>query len=266
MLGDLIKFYKNSIVTNIYDPDGKNAKEVDIRLLDYDLSYYFNNIVEFDDGLTVEDFLNQLSKYEKLIDLTFESYTNSIPLCLYMREIYTIPDEKNIIKNLDYIELFEEINIYEDYLENYLSFRGIKDKKIDNDTVLNLIPLRYWKHLKFKINNITTMYKNTLDKKGKIQKYDLIYTGQKDFTLFEVLSNFLLELTSYGEPAEISAVYNELKSEELKNYIESEEIQNEINLIKNDFLNEELEDAIKKEDYEKAKKLKEEIENNKKNE
>jgi hypothetical protein len=255
MSGDFIKFYKNKIVTGVYDEFEKKLVEVDIRLLDYDLSYYFNNYVEFDEGLTVEDFLIQLSKYEKLIDLTFESYTNSIPLCLYLKEIYTIVNEKQLIKDIKFVEFYKEINIRENVLVEFVSFRGIINRVLMDDDSLNITPLKYWKHLNLKINNNVTIYKNTI-KNGKVHDMNVIIV-YKDFTLFEILSNFFLELTVCGDPSEVEIIYKEINTDDTL----TDEIKEEVELLDQYYLINQLDDAIKSENYEEAKKLKDKIEN-----
>lgn len=237
-----LTFYNNKITISLWNPEMEKWEEIVIKPEEYSISFFLNYVVKFDSKLTIKGFMKQLKPFKYEIDLIFESFSLGHNLDLY----YENMEEKSEIVNDDiaYIEFFRIIELEDNEINESNTFQAIS-KCGDLPYSLRLYQIKNYKNKPFILN---TGYEIIdYNKNGEI-----IVSGNKDFTLYELLSGFIYEITYSGSP--------ENQILETENLIESGELElYSLNELKLDKLREELDKSIIDEDYEKASYLKKEI-------
>jgi len=270
---NVIKIYKEKIVTFVYNEEKEDWEEKDIKELFMPINFYFGKIVDFDENLTVFDFINHLYKNKEIIDEFFVGYNNNITIEKFYNECLE-EKEGNFSNNIKEIEISWETDIFKDetikynFINNWVTFFGrVKDNIDDVDKnipirSMNLIRLRNWKELPLKLNKFIYFQEIDLNKKRKV--YTKL-SGIKDFTFLEVICGFVKELTWYGDPEQQVEIAKEIanKFSEMKKSGDEEmiiDIKKPVSKVDLKHLEDELQKSIDEEDYLKAKLIKEQIE------
>lgn len=259
---DRVIIKKDDIYAVFYGEDGEEIVE-NIRMLDYQFPYYLPFIVEVEDDVTIEDFLTNLYRHENIINIIFEGQMGSYKLSTYYNNMLLDPVEKR--DDLKEIEFHWAVDIYDNEYSDYCSYHAYSKESGSGEFdqmpySLSLDPLYNWKHLNLKLNEEYIVDFYDLEKKERI----ILWKGKKLFTLYDLISGFLYELTFNGSPEEQSEL-NELLEDSMEEVYELlDSMKNgEYDLISNDsnlkILKNKLEDCIKNENYEKAKEIHEEI-------
>jgi hypothetical protein len=276
---NIVKFYKDKIVTFVYDEEKEDWIEKDIEELYQPLTFCFGKLVDFDQDLTVFDFIKHLNKNKEIIDTFFIAYNNGISIQKFYDECLE-KKEVGYSDKIKEIEIAWETDIYKDetinlrFVNDWTTFFGRVSKEYENEVdanipirSVNLIRLRNWKHLPLKLNRFIYFQEIDVNKKRKV--YTKL-SGIKEFTLMDIICGFLKELTWYGDPEqqvevakEIAQKFKEMKEEGKEEII----IDIKKPVSKNDLkhLEDELKKCIDEEDYLKAKSIKEQIDIEKKN-
>lgn len=261
-----ITIYKDKITINKMDEQSKNWAEYDISKLDGPITKYFNVLTEIKEDVTVEDFMFNLEKHEVIIDYCLCGYLNDVPFKLFLNEVYKDSEDSD----LEEIELVWEGEIMNKdlamvgYLRGWLSRKRIEEigEEFDAPLDISFMPLPMWKKCKLSLNEnmIISDY-------GEIDNIDqqLLYEGFYRWTLFEVMSNFLTEISLAGPPDDVRKLHSELQTRKFdKQEVAANEEKTRFWL---NFLEMELKDmrysmeyALDNEEYEDASKLKKEIE------
>jgi hypothetical protein len=260
--------YKDKITATQWKPEIEDWIENDIKTLDSPITKYFNRYVFVKEDVTVEDFLKHLEYYEKDIDFCFSGYNNDVPLRLYLDDMRTEIDVEKICV-CDELEMVWQGEILSNTIcvfGNLLAFLSEeKAAKLapENNVAYNVnyLSINSWKHCKFVLND--TILINNL---GSIEDMtdDLVFEGYHFWTLFDIISSFLSEITMNGTPEERNKTALQIanKDYDVKEVAQHEEQAN-FWLI---FLESELEEmqlglseAEESEEYEQATVLKKDI-------
>jgi hypothetical protein len=278
----LIKFYKDKITTFVFEELKGDFVETDINELCLPLNRHLSKFVDFDDNFTVKDFMNHLNNNKKDIENIFTSYMNNVSLEELYKEILEEQtndyfDDINEIEIVWETEIFKDKEIKEYFIHERVSYIGVNFSEGDAEEdiyikSMNFIPMRNWKDLPISINRFITYQEiNYNEKTDKFLKPKNKLSGIKSMNLFQLISGFLSELTIYGSPKtqlEISKKINS-KIEEMKDSgkesfefsIPFDELETDEFKSKNStkLLELELKKAIEEEDYIRAKKIKEKL-------
>lgn len=247
---DVVKIYKDKITVGIYDDVLKKWVDINIKKLENKFSYYFTKTVEINSDVTVEDFMNHLSDYKELIDLCFLGHTHGFKLDIYLKDMKkTISSD--LISDLKCFEFYWYSEIYEDYIETYSGVHGISNDINDFNYSLSLQSISEWKNLPIVLNEEIIFGEYVED------KYTTYIKGKKNWILYDVISALLSDITFYGDSEDKESIISEM--DDVKDSIEECETytQEEAELI---FLETELDNFIKEEDYEKAEEVRKKIE------
>jgi hypothetical protein len=227
-----------------WDPEtGQPIKETSITGR---LSSYFGNFAEFDNEVTVGNLLLILGEFADEVNLIFNGYLNEVDFDLFLQEAYMASIKQ---PSLDYIELAWKVRMTAssdmtilDIVPNLLGVSTIVGSDSDVITDLDFIMLRDL--CKFVICEQTA-----LDIPND-QTYEIAVEAERRWTLFDIISGFLLEIARYGSPEEKEYMIDELNKEaklsftELMEYVdEIEELSKEIEIgSPDDFLDDEDDD------------------------
>ena len=227
-----------------WDPEtGQPIKETSITGR---LSSYFGNFAEFDNEVTVGNLLLILGDFADEVNLIFNGYLNEVDFDLFLQEAYMASIKQ---PSLDYIELAWKVRMTAssdmtilDIVPNLLGVSTIVGSDSDVITDLDFIMLRDL--CKFVICEQTA-----LDIPND-QTYEIAVEAERRWTLFDIISGFLLEIARYGSPEEKEYMIDELNKEaklsftELMEYVdEIEELSKEIEIgSPDDFLDDEDDD------------------------
>lgn len=261
-----IIIYKDKITSTSWDDITQSWLETEVLATD-SLPQYFHKVVEIKEDVTVEHFMFHLEKYEKDIDYCFAGYMGGFPLKLYIEDMKKEPLRDTDIKE---IELFwfgeilnEELNIL-GAIRGWLNEESAKEKGLNYEVPygMEFTPLNTWKHCPLLLNENITI--NDFGDIEAITK-NIIFDGFKVWTLHDVISNFLCDLTENGTPEERDALVNQIENKKYNVHeVAQDKEQTEFWL---GFLQAELTDsrvlmdkALDEENYEEAARLKSTIE------
>jgi len=262
--------YKDKLTVTKWEENNKSWAEYDISKLEGSIAKYFNKIVEVKSDVTIQDFINHLEKHESIIDYCFSDYLKDIPLRKFIDDM----NKQEADTDFGEVELCWEGEIINDdlaiigYLRAWLKDEKIKElgEEYEVPHDIALLPIHVWKTCKFILNE--NIIVNNLGEMSDLKK-EIVFAGFYRWTLFEVISHFLEELCMNGAPEDRDKLYAEMEDKRynLKEIVKSKE-QSDLWLA---FLGQELKDlnvmmdsALESEDYEKASKLKVDIEETKK--
>lgn len=262
-----IIIYKNRITVTQWEEQGRTWIEYDILKLEGSINRYFNRLAEIRPDVTVEDFMRHLEKHESVIDYCFSDYSKGIPLRLFLNEM----ENEKTDSDLGEVELFWEGEIMNGdlaiigYLRAFLSEERANELGKDSDIPheINFLPINVWKNCRFLLNE-NLMITNS-GKMNEVRK-DLVFEGFYRWTFFEVVSNFLGELSLNGSPDERNKLLSQMEDgkhdiNEIAKNKEQAEFWLSFMSTELDDLNAAMDKALEKEEYEKASKIKENIEN-----
>ena len=258
--------YKDRIISSKWNEISKSWREEDIAKQEGDIIKYLNRIVEIQPDVTVEDFMNHLREYEAAIDYCFSDYTKGAKLKLFLDDMESESIEKN---DLVEVELSWEGEIIGDdmviigYLRAWLTNEKIKElgEEYEVPHDVSFASMSTWKKCKFNLNeNISVINVDQQD----FSKREIVFDGFYRWTLFEVISNFLMELSANGAPSERDDLYLQMKNKKFDvKEVAKDEDKKQFWLT---FLTDELkrlkdlkEEVLENEDYETASELKVEV-------
>lgn len=251
------KFLKEEFNENL---NTKILKEISSE----DFLSFLGAEVLFEESLTVEGFFEALKPYFDIINQVFKSYTRGFNLEPFYEEMLKEPEIDEIIQDVKYIEFYwvAEKSDWEDRVHSkeysdfyiYSSYHGVVENKESANYSMSFVGLNNWKQYPLKLNTeiVCTEFKDG---------HNVLFSSTKKWSLFELLSDFLKELTFYGYPNHAKKVFDDLK--ERSENIKSEDCVS-WEVVKLEWLEEELEEAKAIENYEGMRKIQEEIDKIKK--
>ena len=260
---DYIKFYNDRVVVNIWNENYEKWEEVKLSFIEKPISRYLRYLVMFDENLTVENFLRHLKTDMKNLNTIFKSSMGGFPLDPFFDELdKDSTDELN--DEIDCVEFYWATEIYENDFSEYCSYHG-PGKPDDKGDVINwsfgFSPLQNWKHHIIKLNHEYVIDKYNFDgpKWDSVYKgREILFKGEKEFTLYDILDGFFFELSFYGSPEN-----RDEKSKDLERVHDAYE-NGELELVEFDYklemMEQELKSFISEEKFEEADELKKLIE------
>ena len=201
---------------------------------------YLNEVISIDDDITLEDFFNIVEKDEEIINIIFGSHLGHFPVGAYIEEIkkdcpLESKEDMYYIELVWVAEQFDYREFYEKYKNDkrdkdeesifgpleepdkdcvneisiYISVHGVgkyelaegetyeneEDVPPDMGYAIEFTPLYRLKHLPIRLNkNFVMRDKNEVgDKPGVVE-------GEKEFSVFDVFGEILLEISFAGLP------------------------------------------------------------------
>jgi hypothetical protein len=258
--------YKDKITATKWDETNKTWPEYDISKTDGAITKYFNRLVEVKPDVTVEDFMLHLEKHEPVIDYCFSDYMKGNQFRVFLDDM----NKDNIETDLGEIELCWEGEIVNEnfavigYLRGWLKDEKIKElgeeHEVPND--VSFLPIHLWKKCTFILNE--NIIVNNIVNLANLEK-EIVFAGLSHWTLFEVISHFLEELSVNGSPEERDKMNSLMESKkydvkEIIKYPDQVDFWLAFMEAELDDLNSALEFALENEEYENASKLKVDIE------
>lgn len=257
--------YKDKITITKWEEQSGSWGEFDIYKLEGSIAKYFNKIVEIKPDVTIQNFINHLEKYEPIIDLCFSDYLKNIPIRNFVHDM----NKAEAVTDFGEVELYWEGEIINDdlsitgYLRAWPKNEKIKElgEEYEIPYDVSLLPIYTWKNCNFILNE--NIIVNDLSEMSSLKK-DVVFSGFYRWTLFEVISHFLAEISANGSPDDRDRIFIEMEGKRynLKEIVKSKE-QTDFWLA---FLEQELIDlnklmdsASESEEYEKASKIKVDI-------
>lgn len=223
---------KTKIFFATQDEETKKWSKKDIDRLGKPFPWYLPYEVEFEDGVRVRDFLNLLKKHEVHVNLVFCGYLGDAKLADFLAELDHKPDPESATE-IEVVEFFWDVELeplteseFEELAEFKImkrpSIRGISagseeeaDDNIifENEFDLAIIALR-----------------NFADKHISINKYveyaafddiaepmpNILLDGEMDWTLMDIISAFLTEISYYGTPEDQKVIHDEIMKEAIE--------------------------------------------------
>ena len=230
----------------LVDWDPETGQPINETRLTGRLSSHFGNFAEFDNDVTVGDLLLVIGDFADEINLIFNGYLNEIDFDMFLQEAYMASIKQPAI---DYIELAWKVRMTAssdmtilDIVPNLLGVSTIVGSDSDVITDLDFVMLR-------DLCKFTICEQTALDIPND-QTYQIAVESERRWTLFDIISGFLLEIARYGSPEEKQYMIDELNKEaklsfsELMEYVdEIEELSKEIEIgSPDDFLDDDDDD------------------------
>lgn len=229
----MVKIYKDKIIATVYNSETKREEEINIIEQDESLLNYFKDKIEIDKNVTVLDLMKFLQRENHVIDTVFFSWNGGIPIKVFLDWVKEHPGEEN--KSFKKVIFTQFVAKVEDKVELVKSVT-VEDYK-NESYGLDLSPISEWYHLPIEIDPDVEI----------------------EFSLFDFLAVFLDELTYYGRPENQISQTKEI----LETLKEFNEASSEPITFTLEQLQDKLNQALQREDYEAASILRDEIKKNK---
>lgn len=214
----MIRLLKDKIVyTNQYNPECREYIKKEVECL----GPYLNNVVELSEDFTFGDIFKIIEREMDVFNVIFSSDLGHSPLQLYIDEIKK-PIEVNLKILLDDKDVIDylEIHRWGEYwnwgdIDLSIGVSG-ESKKVEYSYGIGLIPLNELKHLPLRLNEdfeissvrIPSRLIRLLQKVGipvgawANPSPHVYVKGKVEFTVYELISSILNEISFWGEPEE----------------------------------------------------------------
>lgn len=247
---------------SFFRKSGLYTKEEGKEVLVDNIGYHLLDIIDVDNDVTLSDVISYLHKHKDQSDLYFEQYTRGYEIGPIYEEMCGEVNEETDTSFVDDIIFLEvrcimEILEYEDddcnlhsELQEYRTFSGVGKDNLGY--ALDFTPLNLLKDKGVRINNEVVLR----DPKDYSK---LLFKSDKEMTVSDFFGSILYEFTFHGDSNERDATWTSLV--ETSDSIESGEMK----MYSSDhvlltFLEMDLERLVQEEKYEKAAKVRKEIE------
>lgn len=256
--------HKDKITLAIFDEAKETWHETEISKDGERLGKYFNKLVEVKEDVKVEDFMNLLHRHEQEIDYCFSAFMDELPFSLFYADMNSGVGEGN--SDLEAVEMFWSIEIINNELIMLGTLRGwlSEDRAKELDVSMDIphdisfLSLSLWKNAFFEVNEFYT-----LRDLGHIDNLEekILHEGINRWTLFELIRDFLCEITVNGSPEQREKLLEEMekKSYDINELAKDKEqalfwldvLQGETDDCKN-----QIQRALDEEEYEMVSSLK----------
>ena len=221
----MIKLTKDKItyITDHYNPEYEKYEEKEVDCL----YSYLNEMVELSDDFTLEDLFKILEREHVFMETIFTSHLGRYPLQLYIDDIKKprpVKDDEDE-DELCCLELkrFGEHWSWGD-IDLFIDFSGLSNKT-DWSYAVEFSPLNELKHLPLRLNEDFEISEGKTSSwivrylfkwwKGTIGRWKNPYSyihveGKTKFSVYELISTVLYEISFAGEPVERDAKIAEI--------------------------------------------------------
>lgn len=204
-------------------------EEMDITKLDKPISWYMPHVIEVRQGVTIEDVLRVLGKFEDQVDTVYAGYMENCKLRDLLNEIDKEADN-DLTDKLECIEFYWNTNLIpleddvaEFRLHRFASFRGIipsgAEEDFEDDEMslileeyyeMSIVALRNFKLVPIELNDLVQYIEPEDD---TIMLEESILDCSEDWTFHDFVSCLLTELSIYGTPEEKEKLITEMRAE-----------------------------------------------------
>jgi len=220
----MITLTKDKIIyNNHFNPECDEYVEKEVE----HLYLYLNERVELSEDFTLEDLFNHIEKDIEAFDLIFSSCLGHYLLRLWVDEIKKPGPKKD--DEIDYLEI-HRWGEYWDWgdIDLSIGISGVGKKEDDSSYGIGFTPLNELKHLPLRLNedfevsevkipHSPIMFIARLLKKVGIPvgKWDnpsphVYVKGKAEFTVYELITAVLEEISFYGDPEQRDGKMDEL--------------------------------------------------------
>lgn len=219
---------KQKIYYATFKEDEKKWIKQDIARLENPFSWYLPYTVEIEKKVTVKDILLHLKRHENHVSLIFCGYLGDAKLDDFIREVNVEPD-LDFKEKIELIEFYwnaeleplpEENGFGEFAIHNNPSIRGVNtiqagqseiDEDFDEEVDLSLVALRNY------ANDVVTV--NSYVEYATLEELteplpNVLMDGEIKWTLFNLISTLLTEISFYGTPEDQKMVREDIIREE----------------------------------------------------
>ena len=237
----MITLTKDKIIyTNHFNPECDEY----VKKRVYRLCPYLNETVELSKDFTFGDLFKIIEREVNVFDVIFSSHLGHHSLQLWTDEIKKPGPEKD--DEIDYLEVYRYGEYWgkdDDHIELSVGFSGVSNNLEDPSYGLGFTPLNKLKHLPLRLNEdfeisevkipprIVLFLVRLLKKIGiPIGKWDNPFNhtyikGKTQFSVYELISAILYEISFYGDPEkrdskidELDKMVDEIKNGDLSNF------------------------------------------------
>lgn len=206
-----IIIHKDKITCNIKDEINEKLDQVEITENSGPLSKYFNYEVSIEDGVTFEDVINIMEKFENDINYCFAAQSQCLPLRLYIKEMRTDIKHETEISSL---ELFRRGEIIDSEILFKNSIRGFMSEEsaevtghdIEDPICIDTCNVNNLKTSKVFLNHNIIIVDYDGDLKNDEEK--VIFDGFFTWTLYDFFATIVSVLTQNGTPEERDIIHN----------------------------------------------------------
>jgi len=262
-MNELIIIRNGKIFENSYNDNLGIYQEKEITKEEF--ARFYSREVKFEEGLTVEGFMNAMHPFFDVIESHFVAYTGGFPLQQY----YDVMKREGKIEQNDdvsHIEFYwgaeydEYENLANDTVDKsfymYGSYHGVPKDDKGFYSSFSLSPLCDWKHYELKIKTeFSCTFFNKEEKKMKT-----LFTANKEWSFYDIIKAFFYELTWYGSPEDaqrhcdhLNAISEAVESGEMET-VELDLKEWELEILEND-----LENARQEQNYEGMRRIQNKI-------
>ena len=210
------------------------------------LSSFFGYFAEFDENITIKTFLEVLGDFTDEINQVFDGYLNGVDFDLFLQETQILSVKSPAI---DYVELAWKVRMIAasdmtilDIVPNILGISAIQGSDSDVVTELDFIRLR-------DICQFTICEQTALDIPDD-RTYQIAVEAERRWTLFDIISGFLSEISRYGSPDDKQQMIDELNKESKLSFSELMEYVEEMELLKKEIELDNTDDLLDDDDDE----------------
>lgn len=214
----------------LVDWDSDTGQQIRQTLIGDKLSPYFAYFTEFDEDVTIKQFLEVLGKFTDEINLIFTGYLGGVDFDLFLQESLILSTNQ---PSLDYVELAWKVRMINssdmtilDIIPNLIGVTQLNSSDSDIITELDFVKLR-------DICSFIISEQTAIDIPNP-KTYQIAIEAERRWALFDIISSFLGEIAKYGSPEEKSQMIDELNKEaklsffELMDYIDEMEELSEV--------------------------------------
>jgi hypothetical protein len=247
----MVVVYKDRIVLEYFENGNKVDKELGPET--ESVCKYLDRFVHIEEDVTVGDFFALLAREPETMDLVFDCSLGGHSFSEFIEESLSEPEPEPMFR----YAIFEHIcNIETGELLHEVRFNIFGLHPEDESLVeysVELVPMNTYLHLGLSIDTIFSV-----SKFGDTEEDDiLLFEVNKPMTVYEVVSALLFEISYYGNAEGRSAVMDEYMDEIMRLV---EDGDHDIALLE-----QELDRSISMEDYETSAKIRDKINDLKRN-
>lgn len=196
--------------------------KLEVRLADS-----FAIFAEFDENITIGTFLKLLGQFSLEINTIFVSYLKGVDFGLFLAEADRSPEKPPA---LDWVELAWKVNMVAaadmtiiDIVPDLLGITQIIGS--ESDAVLDLEYVRLHDMCQF-----TIVEQTALDIPSD-QTFQIAVEAERRWTLFDIISGFLTQISKFGSPSDKNALLTDLNLEAKMSFVELLDYVDEIEQI-----------------------------------
>lgn len=265
----------------IFTPEGILANfdefdELEELPKDFNIKLAYDWIVEFSQGLTVERFFTLLEPYIKTLDEDFISWNQGGSLREFFNEMQESPEGK-ISLDIDFVEFSRRIEF--NYLDKTFTEEEQSVKYIDDSIMmfgigqdpdeggfiensLDFVGINTYKHATIHINDNCLVTQFESNDEDNDPSFGVLDDFEVDFTFHDIIKTFIETLSSNGSPQErdetFAYILTQVQNNSESNVDNVEQLSN-VDEVKLQQLQKELEIARENEDFKKCSKLSKDI-------